>query len=66
MKRRRVFKVYRQQTEVAHGILYDEGNVQVLWRKDIGYTAEQYANISQVFGILPGAYTIEVENEKEI
>lgn len=47
--------------EVAHGVLYSEGNVQVLWRKDIGWTAEQYANLSQVFGILPGAHTIELE-----
>ena len=63
-KRRRTFKVYREirtvnenggeltlSDMVAHGVLYDEGNVQVLWRKDMGYTtftAEQYANIAQV------------------
>ena len=73
-KRRRTFKVYRELRTVnedggelilsdlvAHGVLYDEGNVQVLWRKDVGWTAEQYANIAQVFGIVDAANTIKIE-----
>ena len=65
-KRRRIFKIYRENNDgrkhlVAHGVLYDEGNVQVLWRKDIGHTAEQYANIGQTFGLLEGSYLIEIQ-----
>ena len=73
-KRRRTFKVYVSEprstgkynwvsTEVANGVFYDEGNVQVLWRKDIGFTAEQYANIGQIFGIVEGANTIQITEE---
>lgn len=36
---------------LAHGILYDDGNVQVLWRRSIGWTGEQYHSISQIFGL---------------
>ena len=76
-KRRRPFTVYRKRVShnacggkvvlshmVASGLLYDEGNVQVLWRLDIGNTAEQYSNISQLFGIIEGANTITIEEEK--
>ena len=61
-KRRREFIIRNSQTQevVAKGILYDEGNVQVLWRADIGWTAEQYANITQMFGMMENAYIIEV------
>ena len=38
---------------VATGTLYPEGNVQILWRIDIGFTAEQYASISQILFLLP-------------
>ena len=75
-KRRRTFKVYRElrtvnedggeltlSDMVAHGVLYDEGNVQVLWRKDMGFTAEQYDKIGQVYGIVEGANTIKIEEE---
>ena len=45
-KRRRDFQLEDAHgTKLATGVLYDEGNVQVLWRVDIGYTAEQYASI---------------------
>ena len=37
---------------LAHGVLYDEGNVQVLWRCDIGHTAEQYANVALVLDLM--------------
>ena len=75
-KRRRLFyllklepSLYAQgerlfsKTVLAKGVLYDEGNVQVLWREDVGWTAEQYANIGQLFGMFEGAYVIEVLGE---
>lgn len=76
-KRRRTFKVYRNTVndygdhsvdiihEVANGVLYDEGNVQVLWRVDVGFTAEQYANIGSVFGIVEGANTIKIRSDDD-
>ena len=68
-KRRRLFRVFRQRqtgyvatssVEVANGVLYDEGNVQVLWLKGVGYTAIQYDSLAQLIGIVKGANTIEV------
>lgn len=46
---------------LASGVLYDEGNVQVLWRVDQGYTAEQYASASYLFGLLPGVAVLRVK-----
>ena len=45
---------------LAYGTLYIQGNIQILWREDIGYTGEQYANISLILGILPGGSVIKV------
>lgn len=66
MKRRRIFKVYTTKGKelVASGVLYEEGNVQVLWRKDIGYTSEQYSGLYFVLGIVPDANTIEIKQEE--
>ena len=74
-KRRRAFKVYRKIPDYlsimgrfeifAEGVLYDEGNVQVLWRKDVGWTAEQYDSIAQVFGIVVGTSVIELNDYLE-
>ena len=36
-------------------MIYDEGNVQVLWKEGVGHTSEQYANIGQLFGLVPCA-----------
>ena len=49
---------------VVSGVLYDEGNIQVLWRLDIGYTGQQFCSIAFVFGmkICGGkVYKVEVE-----
>lgn len=55
MKRRRKFFLYDAYNHPkAHGLLYDEGNVQVLWRSDIGWTAEQYASVATVLDLMPG------------
>ena len=55
MKRRRYFHLEDADgKELANGVLYNEGNVQVLWRIDRGYTAEQYASINLVLDLIPG------------
>lgn len=46
---------------LASGVLYDEGNVQVLWRADQEYTAEQYASVRQLFGLMPGVAALRVK-----
>ena len=45
---------------LATGVLYDEGNVQVFWRADRGYTAEQYASASHLFGLMPRVAALRV------
>ena len=54
-KRRRAFTLEDAEGQpLAEGILYDEGNVQILWRADIGDTGEQYASIRLVLDLVPG------------
>lgn len=48
---------------LASGVLYDEGNVQVLWRVDRGYTAEQYASASLLFGLMTGVAVLRVKKD---
>lgn len=50
-------------TILASGLLYDEGNVQVLWRSDRDHTAEQYASASLLFGLMPGVAALRVKKE---
>lgn len=65
-KRRRLFHLEDTDgKELANGILYDEGNVQVLWRIDRGYTAEQYASVSLVLDLIPGITVLRLENTAE-
>lgn len=45
---------------LATGVLYDEGNVQVFWRADRGYTAEQYASVRQLLGLMPEVAALSV------
>ena len=53
MKRRREFALEDSTGKpLAKGVLYNEGNVQVLWRVDKGYTAEQYACVSLVLDLM--------------
>ncbi len=37
---------------LATGVLYPQGNVQILWRIDIGYTAEQYSSLCLVLDLI--------------
>ena len=67
-KRRRKFVGYALNSKFpmlrfkrCWGVLYDEGNVQVLWRSDIGWTAEQYASIALVFDLVKGLNRIDIE-----
>ena len=48
-KRRRAFVLLDEnQHQIALGIAYEEMNVQIHWRSDIGHTAEQFQNIGHV------------------
>ena len=60
-KRRQPFQVESATGDLlAFGLLYDEGNCQVLWRNSIGYTAEQYHSITGMFGIEIGATVVRI------
>ena len=62
-KRRRLFQLENTHgKKLAHGVLYDEGNVQVLWRIDRGYTAEQYASLNLVLDLMPGVAVLRLED----
>ena len=67
MKRRREFVLEtRTGKTVAKGVLYNEGNVQVLWRVDKGYTAEQYACVSLVLDLMPDISVFRFKGECQI
>ena len=62
-KRRRPFHLENTEGKrLASGILYDEGNVQLLWRDDSGHTAEQYASINLVLDLVPGVTVLRLED----
>ena len=62
-KRRRHFHLENAEGKsLASGILYDEGNVQLLWRDDSGHTAEQYASINLVLDLVPGVTVLRLED----
>ncbi len=62
-KRRRNFSLEDADgTKLATGVLYDEGNVQVLWRTDIGYTAEQYASLNLILDLMPGVVVLRLQD----
>lgn len=62
-KRRRHFHLENAEGKsLASGILYDEGNVQLLWREDSGHTAEQYASINLVLDLVPGVTVLRLED----
>ena len=63
-KRRRYFHLENADGKrLAYGILYDEGNVQILWRDDCGHTAEQYASIHLVLDLVPGISVLRLEGD---
>lgn len=64
-KRRRYFHLEDiAGKRLASGVLYDEGNVQILWRDDCGYTGEQYASIHLVLDLVPGIVALRLEQDE--
>ena len=60
-KRRQPFEVRDANRQLlAIGVLYDDGNVQVYWRKSLGWTGEQHSSIANMFGIEAGANTVSL------
>ncbi len=60
-KRRRSFQLEDDKgNKLATGVIYDEGNVQVLWRVDCGYTAEQYASLNPILDLMPGVTVLRL------
>ena len=64
-KHRRYFHLENAGGEkLVYGVLYDEGNVQVLWRSDQGYTAEQYSSLTLVLGLMPDIVVLRFEDNE--
>ncbi len=64
-KRRRCFQLEDAEgNKLATGVIYDEGNVQVLWRVDFGYTAEQYASLNPILDLLPGVIVLRLTDSE--
>ena len=62
-KRRRNFQLEDANgNKLATGVIYDEGNVQVLWREDRGYTAEQYASLNPLIDLMPGIVVLRLQD----
>ena len=59
-KRRRIFKGYIGHRMVCHGVFYDQWNIQVLYRKDVGWAGEQYNSIHYVFDLMPGLNKVNI------
>ncbi|MYF98603.1 hypothetical protein F4212_05625 [Candidatus Poribacteria bacterium] len=60
-KRRRCFQLEDDNGNIlASGVIYDEGNVQILWRVDCGYTAEQYASLNPILDLMPGVVLLRL------
>lgn len=45
---------------LAFGVLYADGNVQLTWRRTIGYSAEQHHSIAQMFGVEEGVRAVRL------
>lgn len=61
-KPRRYFTGYIRNTPCLKGVLYQDGNVQVLWASNKGWTGEQFMSIAYMFNYLPGINRIEIED----
>ena len=63
-KGRQMFIVESGDGEVlAKGVLYDDGNIQILWRKSIGWTGEQHYSIERALWCEVGATCIRLVDE---
>ena len=64
-KKRRPFTIEKWYGKVVgRGVMYEQGNVQILWLSDRGWTGVQYSNLGNVVGILEGATVIRLEDDK--
>ena len=60
-KRRQHFQCEDIDGEIlAFGILYDEGNVTLNWRKTTGWTQEQHHSVAKMFGVEDGVTCIRL------
>lgn len=60
-KKRRKFRLYQGSTLLATGVAYAEFNIQVLWRHDIGWTAQQCSMLQVLFELFPEANRLDLE-----
>ena len=47
--------------KIAHGVVYEQGNVQVLWREDLGWGGEQYYSLANVLDMMPNVTSFHWE-----
>ena len=48
---------------LAKGVVYEQGNVQVLWRQDIGWCGEQYQSTANLLDLFPNVTSFHWEEE---
>lgn len=48
---------------LAMGVLYSESNVQLTWRRSLGWTGEQHQSLTNLFGIEEGVRAIRLVTE---
>ena len=61
-KRRRPFTLRNAHgIIIAEGIVYDQGNVQILWSKIHGWTGQQYQTTANVLDLIPGVRSFNWE-----
>ena len=62
-KKRRPFSLRNKYgVMVATGVVYDQGNVQVLWRKDLGWGGEQYQTTANILNLMPDVASFHWED----
>ena len=63
-KSKRKIHVFNNDMELlATGVYYRDGNVQINWRIDIGFTSEQYNRADLLFNIVKEANIIKIGEE---
>ena len=48
---------------LAMGVLYNDGNVQIFWRRSLGWTGEQWNGLQNLLWIEGGATTLRLVPE---
>ena len=61
-KKRRPFVLKdAADNKIARGVEYEQGNVQVLWREDLGWGGEQYYSLANVLDLMPNVVSFHWE-----